>query len=125
MTVDVSKSNDERRFINKHKVEKTPYPVDDTDDQFTGNIKGGAKRKKRLADVSDNDEGIYEWNVTFHDTEETYSVFARNKLTAIMEAKILLGIIDSSHIKDVERVTESTNDFKTRIVSRIKSRLGE
>lgn len=58
-TVDKTRSPDEQNFIDKHIIDKRKYPVD-TDDQFSGDIKG-SKRKKRPADLEDGeDEQIYE-----------------------------------------------------------------
>lgn len=58
-TVDKPRSPDEQNFIDKHIVDKRKYPLD-TDDQFSGDIKG-SKRKKRLADLEDDeDKKIYE-----------------------------------------------------------------
>lgn len=58
-TVDKPRSPDEQNFIDKHIIDKRKYPVD-TDDQFSGEIKG-SKRKKRLADLEDGeDKEVYE-----------------------------------------------------------------
>jgi hypothetical protein len=58
-TVDKTRSPDEQNFIDKHIIDKRKYPVD-TDDQFSGDIRG-SKRKKRLADLEDGeDKQIYE-----------------------------------------------------------------
>jgi hypothetical protein len=58
-TVDKPRSPDEQNFIDKHIIDKRKYPLD-TDDQFSGDIKG-SKRKKRLADLEDGeDKKIYE-----------------------------------------------------------------
>lgn len=58
-TVDKPRSPDEQNFIDKHIIDKRKYPLD-TDDQFSGDIKG-SKRKKRPADLEDGeDKDIYE-----------------------------------------------------------------
>jgi hypothetical protein len=58
-TVSKPRSPDEQNFIDKHIIDKRKHPLN-TEDQFSGDIKG-SKKKKRLANLEDGeDKEIYE-----------------------------------------------------------------
>ncbi len=83
-TVSKPRSPDEQNFIDKHIIDKRKHPLD-TEDQFSGDIKG-SKKKKRLANLEDGeDKEIYEES----ESEMKIRLMQKHSITKLIQTSLV------------------------------------